>query len=1047
MIMKHLRVAVLLLTIASAVHLNGRLNAQPLPGYELAVKNPVLDGTTYQFDIFIKRTGAVNFRTGNGQFILRFDTTAFTGPAITRVAATEQVGTGFFFDQVIESDEIRISLGGNGSYAASTDISSTGDGTRISTFRVSGVSVPVLSAGLLWINLPALVRTGVSEIDGGNDYRDITDLSGASHIDGGGEFGTISGYAFEDLDGNGTWDTPAEPPLDGWTIFVDGPNGSDASMTGAGSWPPGYYQFVNLTPGSYQISEILQTGWSPTISPPSPVIIVAGAVSQENNFGNFNGPTVRGTVFRDYDGDSVRDPGEPVLPGWQVNAVKSGGGSKTQLTNALGQYVFTFAASESGDWEVSVSPPPGWVGTLPGGSGAYAVVIQSGYFANGLDFGSFLAARVSGMKFEDLNGDSLFTAGEPGIPDHLLTLFRDEVYYDTTLTGVAGEFAFENLPSGTYRLTEDVPPGWTQLLPGLPQDYTFEVDTGGNDVTGRDFGNFRYGVLSGEVYFDFNHNGTRDPGEAGMTGITIQLDGPKTSRSTSSAPGGSWSLDDVLADDLTVTQVVPPGYSLLEPVGGFHSVSVSSGTTDSTLHFGNSSSSDTLSFRTLSYDSLIVSADRRGKSMKPERRKPDKVEFCIALDNQTGQDVDGLKLLLRLPIYFDDTLHPIVVTPTPDTIEHPPGSRFAYMFWDTPLPPGTTVEICAWGSKPKHYPDTYHQWLSGGAVVSRTRSLRNRTTFLAFRLPQPNRMNVVEELIAGGAFPQGLLLGVERTDLPKFYAWASLRGFSDFKCSLLDRNVEHTVVLRNFYDFDNHRRMKGRQRKISPRKHNNRFFADALSLKLSILASQMTILPPGLGELIFEDGANPLSGRTLLQISAMADSLLTNFWGPTPDDYFNMDSSLRMINRAFEGPIDTVSFAGELHLKGVRKLQDVPYLRANPGTVPLIVQPGNFNRGTVPERFTLYQNYPNPFNPATTVSFDLPSPARVTLMVYNVLGEEMGTVLEGDLLDEGLQDIDFEGGALPTGIYFYRLTATFFDDETGQIGETVQQTRKMILMR
>jgi len=46
-----------------------------------------------------------------------------------------------------------------------------------------------------------------------------------------------------------------------------------------------------------------------------------------------------------------------------------------------------------------------------------------------------------------------------------------------------------------------------------------------------------------------------------------------------------------------------------------------------------------------------------------------------------------------------------------------------------------------------------------------------------------------------------------------------------------------------------------------------------------------------------------------------------------------------------------------------------------------------------------------------------------------------------------LQEIDFEAGTFPTGIYFYRLVATFFDGESGQTGETIQQTKKMILLK
>jgi len=85
-----------------------RLPAQPVPQYELTVRNPVLTGSTYQFDIYVRRAGATSFRIGNSQCILSFNSGAFTSPAISRVVSTEQIGSGFFFDQVISGGKLMI---------------------------------------------------------------------------------------------------------------------------------------------------------------------------------------------------------------------------------------------------------------------------------------------------------------------------------------------------------------------------------------------------------------------------------------------------------------------------------------------------------------------------------------------------------------------------------------------------------------------------------------------------------------------------------------------------------------------------------------------------------------------------------------------------------------------------------------------------------------------------------------------------------------------------------------------------------------------------
>ena len=227
--------------------------AQPIPQYQLSIQHPQLIGTAYRFDINLRRVGATPFRLGNSQFILTFNAGQFSSPAISRVGGSEEIGTGFFFDQVISGGKLLISLGGNGSYDAATDIDAGPNGTRISTFEVTGVNVPILSAGLTWVNPPELIRTGLSEIDASDNYRDITDGTGASHINGGGEFARISGYAFNDLNGNGVWDQPSEPGLDGWTIALAGPNGPFMATTGTTPWAQGFFEFVNISPGSIRL--------------------------------------------------------------------------------------------------------------------------------------------------------------------------------------------------------------------------------------------------------------------------------------------------------------------------------------------------------------------------------------------------------------------------------------------------------------------------------------------------------------------------------------------------------------------------------------------------------------------------------------------------------------------------------------------------------------------------------------------------------------------------------------------------------------------------
>ncbi len=89
----------------------------------------------------------------------------------------------------------------------------------------------------------------------------------------------------------------------------------------------------------------------------------------------------------------------------------------------------------------------------------------------------------------------------------------------------------------------------------------------------------------------------------------------------------------------------------------------------------------------------------------------------------------------------------------------------------------------------------------------------------------------------------------------------------------------------------------------------------------------------------------------------------------------------------------------------------------------------------LPRFFQLYQNYPNPFNPGTTIEFDLPTKTFVSLKIFNVLGEEITTLVDNELA-AGNYRFSWDSQKIASGIYFYRL-------ET--LGYVVN--RKMILLR
>jgi len=95
---------------------------------------------------------------------------------------------------------------------------------------------------------------------------------------------------------------------------------------------------------------------------------------------------------------------------------------------------------------------------------------------------------------------------------------------------------------------------------------------------------------------------------------------------------------------------------------------------------------------------------------------------------------------------------------------------------------------------------------------------------------------------------------------------------------------------------------------------------------------------------------------------------------------------------------------------------------------------------TVPDVFALEQNYPNPFNPSTKINFSLAVDSKVSLKVFDVLGQEVATLISSDLV-AGSHNIDFNAASINSGVYFYRIEATGID------GTNFTNVKKMILTK
>jgi len=130
--------------------------------------------------------------------------------------------------------------------------------------------------------------------------------------------------------------------------------------------------------------------------------------------------------------------------------------------------------------------------------------------------------------------------------------------------------------------------------------------------------------------------------------------------------------------------------------------------------------------------------------------------------------------------------------------------------------------------------------------------------------------------------------------------------------------------------------------------------------------------------------------------------------------------------------VDTAHFTVRVMDSSTLPLTDIQHLTL------IAICAGNVedeNGSVFPEDFVLLQNHPNPFNPITTIKYALPGDSHVRLEIYNILGQQVATLVDGKQ-KAGYKTAKWDASSFSSGIYFYRL----------QAGDFVQ-TRKMILLR
>jgi hypothetical protein len=290
-----------------------------------------------------------------------------------------------------------------------------------------------------------------------------------------GQTGQICVTKFEDLDGDGVQD-PNEPLLPNWVFNVTDPSNNPVGTIT--TTPPGTPPacLTVAAPGTYTVTEQVQSGWMPTTPNPQTVTVQPGQTVNVT-FGNKRqAGQICVVKFEDLDGDGVQDPGEPLLPNWVFNVTDpSNNPVGTITTTPPGTPPACLTVPAPGTYTVTEQVQSGWMPTTPN---PQTVTVTPGQTAN-VTFGNKKTgmAEVCVFKFEDKNGNGIH---EPNPPNNepLLAGWTFNVSPgppNQVTTTPQGGICFGVPAPGTYTISEMIPPPPPTWTPTTPTSQTVTV--------------------------------------------------------------------------------------------------------------------------------------------------------------------------------------------------------------------------------------------------------------------------------------------------------------------------------------------------------------------------------------------------------------------------------------------------------------------------------------------------------------------------------------------------------------------------------------------
>ena len=351
----------------------------------------------------------------------------------------------------------------------------------------------------------------------------------------------------------------------------------------------GYYEFMNLGTGNYVVVQSDLPGYGSVGDTQGAndnriAIQVAASVSYAGNtfFDYVVSPvsyaSVSGSVWNDASRNATNDVGESGLAGVSVQLVSDVNGNgladpgepvvASTQTGTNGFY--TFSGLVAGKYVVSESDQPGYVSTGDAAGlndNQAGVSVTAGTQQTGVDFYDVQGLTTIGnLVWEDLNGNGVQEAGEPGISGVTVGLYDSASnLLQTVQTGAAGAYAFTNIAQGIYVLRTTAPAGYAASTryaggePALDSDMDPAGWSGavtvaaGAERNDFDFGLYVPAMVEGYLFKDKDGNDVRNTGDATLIGLEVRLVVNGAVIATTMSDGsGYYKFEDVPAGTVSV---------------------------------------------------------------------------------------------------------------------------------------------------------------------------------------------------------------------------------------------------------------------------------------------------------------------------------------------------------------------------------------------------------------------------------------------------------------------------------------------------------------